>query len=175
MQIAADRKNERKSILELAAQEFKEPEALKISALESIAKVRKKLRMDNEYKLAMKVKKHEEAQLIDVAREIWEAIQPVSTIHPWSDDVMVNLDASANGSSLRFFANTGARLSVISLNTLHQLGISEHTIEPTFYQARAATSGLMDLVGQITIPTSGLIFYKIQNLSSKDTMVNRKI
>jgi hypothetical protein len=59
MQIAADRKNERKRILELAAQEFKEPEALKISALESIAKVCKKLRMDNEYKLAMEAKKRE--------------------------------------------------------------------------------------------------------------------
>jgi hypothetical protein len=41
---------------------------------------------------------------------------------------------------------------VININTLHRLGISEQTIEPTFYQARAANSGLMDLVGQITIP-----------------------
>jgi hypothetical protein len=92
MQIAVDRKNERKCILELAAQEFKEPKAPKISALESIAKVCKKLRMDNEYKLAMEVKKREEAQLIDVAREIWEAVRPVSTIHYWGDDVMVNLE-----------------------------------------------------------------------------------
>jgi hypothetical protein len=152
MQIAADKKNEQKRLLELATQEFKEPEAPKISALESIAKVCKKLGMDNEYRLAMEAKKYEEAQLIDVAREISEAVQPVSTIHHWGDDVMVNLDASANGLSLRLLADTGARPSVINLNTLHRLGISEQTIEPTFYQARAANSGLVDLVGQITIP-----------------------